>query len=64
MNKVASLVLLCLLCKLADAQTAIAGQDQRNESVAGSRITICSCGRVTFDRSMERATTHLNGNQA
>jgi hypothetical protein len=31
MNKIASLVLLCVLCKLADAQTVIAGQDQRNE---------------------------------
>src|ERR1700684_71824 len=31
MNKIASLVLLCVLSKLADAQTVIAGQDQRNE---------------------------------
>jgi hypothetical protein len=35
MNKIASLVLLCVLCKLADAQTVIAGQDQRNERTVG-----------------------------
>lgn len=31
MNTIASLVLLCVLCKLADAQTVIAGEDQQNE---------------------------------
>ena len=44
MHKASLLVLLCVMCKFTDAQTVIAGQEERNQE--GVTAAKCSCLRI------------------